>query len=104
MNPADQVLVQKHLGATLAKVAAIQKNLLTAKETLEKQQRALYELTKSAEQTTDVAPVGFQPPRSASILDADVDMSQINAAIKKLAGGCDCPNLQQSNFTRKEEA
>jgi hypothetical protein len=30
-------------------------------------------------------------------------MSQINAAIKKLAGGCDCPNLQQSNFTRKEE-
>lgn len=95
MNPADQALVQKHLGATLAKVAAIRQGLTGAKKILEQQEQALYAATQQQAATEKpVAPLALSPvQKSASILDGEVDMSAINAAIRRLEKGCDCPNL-----------
>jgi hypothetical protein len=95
MNPTDQIMVQKHLGTTLAKVAAIRQSLTGAKKLLEKQEQALYALTQQpAAAEMPVAPVALSSERkSASILDGEVDMSQINNAIQRLEKGCDCPNL-----------
>lgn len=104
MEPADNALVQKYLSATLAKVAKMKNSLAAAKETLSRQEAALYAATeKNGAQDDVVAPLGRPPQKSPSILDGDVDMSQINAAIKKLADGCDCPNLHPGNFLPKKE-
>lgn len=102
MEPADKALVQKYLSATLAKVAKMKNNLAAAKETLSRQEQALYAAAEESQPRDVVAPVGLPPQKSPSILDGDVDMSQINAAIKKLTGGCDCPNLHPGNFLPKK--
>lgn len=106
MEPADKALVQKYLSATLSKVAKMKNNLAAAKDTLARQEQALYaaaEEMAAAQDQDIVAPVGLPPQKSPSILDGEVDMSQINAAIKKLTGGCDCPNLHPGNFLPSKE-
>lgn len=103
MNPADMALVQKHLGATLAKVAAMRQGLVKAKNTLKQQEQALYAATQT-ENTAAVAPVSLPTTKkSASILDGDVDMTAINNAIQRLNKGCDCPNIQSPNLLPKPE-
>jgi len=91
MNPSDQALVQKCLSATLAKVANIKKNLIAAKTSLRQQEQALYAAT---EQAATAKKADINLPKSPSILDGEVDMSQLNGAIKKLISGCECPNVQ----------
>jgi hypothetical protein len=95
MLPADQVLVQKCLSATLAKVAAMQQGFIAAKNSLKQQEQALYKTLESTAGES-AAPVALQPPApSPSILEGDVDMQKINNAIQKLTSGCDCPNLSK---------
>lgn len=98
MQPADEILVQKCLSATLAKVAEMTQGLLAAKATLKQQERALYEATKDNLPQSPVAPI-----KSPSILDdsGDPSMRAAHEAIAKLAGlsdGCDCPNLEHPSF------
>jgi hypothetical protein len=96
MNPADQVLVQKCLGATLAKVAAMHQNLAAAKKTLAQQEQALYAGIKEAGGEPSVAPVSLPGlKKSPSILEGDADMQKLNDAIKRLTAGCDCPNISK---------
>jgi hypothetical protein len=95
MEPADQALVQRHLAATLAKVSAMQRGFLGAKKELERQEKELRESTATS---IDSAPPVEKIARSPSILSGDVDMTKLNAAIKKLTAGCDCPNIQGSKF------
>lgn len=96
MQPADQALVQKCLGATLAKVAAMHQNLAAAKKTLAQQEQALYDTIKEAGGEPSAAPVSLAPlPRSPSILEGDIDMQKLNEAIKRLTAGCDCPNISK---------
>lgn len=104
MEPADKALVQKYLSTTLAKVAKMKNNLAAAKDTLSRQEQALYAAAEEMAAAQDVvATVGMRSQKSPSILDGDVDMSQLNAAIKKLTGGCDCPNLHTGNFLPHKE-
>lgn len=98
MQPPDQAMVQKYLSATLSKVAAMKKNLAVAQNTLKKQEAALYEATTPPTESDAVAPL-----RSPSILDSDVDMGQINDAIKRLTKNCDCPNLHSPNFLPRQK-
>lgn len=100
MLPADQALVQKYLNATLAKVAATQKNLAAAKALLHEQEQALYEATESHPEAL-VAPVGIPRLKSPSILDADAEAQKISDAIEKLKD-CDCPNKLGGPFFPKE--
>ena len=96
MQPADQALVQKYLGATLAKVATMHQNLAAAKKTLAQQEQALYATIKAAAGEPSVAPVALGPATtSPSILEGDVDMGKLNDAIKRLTAGCDCPNISK---------
>lgn len=103
MQPADQALVQKYLSATLAKVDKMKGSLSAAKDILARQEQALYDVADDMAKSGEVAPVGLPPQKSPSILDGDVDMSKLNAAIKKLTGGCDCPSLHTGNFLPNKE-
>lgn len=94
MEPADQALVQRHLAATLAKVSAMQRSFLGAKKELERQEKELREIAAAS---IDPARPVEKIAQSPSILDGDVDMTRLSAAIKKLTAGCDCPNIQNPN-------
>jgi hypothetical protein len=97
MEPADRALVQRHLAATLAKVANMQRSFASVKKELERQERALRESAK------DIAPaLPTNAAGSPSILDGDVDMAKLSAAIKKLTSGCDCPSTQDPKFLPKQ--
>ena len=104
MQPADQALVQKCLSAALHKVAAMKKNLATAQHTLKQQEQALYSITHSSMSNVPGQPI-VEPPvqKSASILDGDVDMQDINNAIKRLTAGCECPNVSGLNIPPNKE-
>lgn len=98
MNPTDRALVNKHLAAALNKVAAIQKNLAGAKASLEQHEKALLDTVKQA----GVEQPQIQTSKPSSILDADVDMSHLNAVLQKLSQGCDCADTSTFKLPKQQ--
>ena len=112
MNQKDKILVQQSLKQALSRVSALKRQVLATKDALKKAEQnfdprregvaaanidalneakkeieAQIEETKQAENQTSANPENM----------ADFDPAEhLGAALKKLARGCNCPSLKQT--------
>ena len=109
MNQKDKILVSQSLKQALSRVTALKTQLAATKKSLKAAESTLL---PEARDSTALAPAldnaeaeinnlskTVQPANTAPVVEdmANFDPTEkLSAALKKLARGCDCPNLKNS--------
>jgi predicted nucleic acid-binding Zn-ribbon protein len=101
MNHKDKILVQQSLSQALSRVAALKKQVSAAKTALKKAEEQLQpEASAPSAEKNMAALQAAEQAITEQIAAADNDpadpMSPLRAALKKIARGCDCPNLKEA--------